>query len=81
MTWTGRKGIDKMYYRHSGYKGNLKEISLEDLFKKDPSAVLEKAVRGMLPDNKHRKKRLQRLKIHVGTTNQYDNLSPQSIDV
>lgn len=80
VTRTWRKGIDKIYYRHSGYKGNLKEISLESQMKKDPLFVLEHAVNGMLPKNKHRSNRMKRLKLHVWVTTKYDNLSPQTLD-
>lgn len=51
----------KVYYRHSGYPGGIKKVSMEELFKKNPEEVLKKAVFGMLPKNKLRKKRLKRL--------------------
>jgi len=60
---TGKKLKQKIYYRHSGYPGGLKKISMEELFKKDPAQVLKKAVWGMLPKNKLRKKMIKRLKI------------------
>jgi large subunit ribosomal protein L13 len=52
-----------MYYRHTGYLGGLKEISLEDLLEKKPIKALEFAVNGMLPKNKLRKEMLSRLKL------------------
>jgi large subunit ribosomal protein L13 len=54
---------DKMYYRHTGYLGGLKEISLEDLLVKKPTKALEFAVSGMLPKNKLRSGMLSRLKL------------------
>ena len=60
---TGKKKDTKLYYRHSGYLGNLKSISLGKLFEKNPAEVLRKAVFGMLPENKLRSKQLKRLKI------------------
>ena len=60
---TGKKMTDKMYYRHTGYLGGLKEISLEDLLNKKPVKALEFAVSGMLPKNKLRKGMLSRLKL------------------
>jgi len=54
---------DKMYYRHTGYLGGLKEISLEDLLIKKPTKALEFAVNGMLPKNKLRTGMLSRLKL------------------
>lgn len=65
IRFTGRKKAQKKYYRHSGYLGGLKEITLEKLFEKDPAQVLEKAVFGMLPKNKLRKKQIKRLNIEV----------------
>jgi len=58
-----KKMEQKKYYRHSGYLGGIKEISLKDLFKKDPEKVLKKAVFGMLPKNKLRPLMIKRLKI------------------
>jgi large subunit ribosomal protein L13 len=60
---TGKKMTDKMYYRHTGYLGGLKEISLENLLNKKPVKALEFAVSGMLPKNKLRKGMLARLKL------------------
>jgi large subunit ribosomal protein L13 len=59
---TGKKLLQKKYYKHTGYTGHLKEISLEKLFEKSPELVLKKAVYGMLPKNKLRDKIIKRLK-------------------
>jgi len=66
LKFTGRKTKQKKYYRHSGYLGGLKEITLEKLFEKNPEEVLEKAVFGMLPKNKLREKMIKRLKYAKG---------------
>ncbi|MCD4783057.1 MAG: 50S ribosomal protein L13 [Candidatus Eremiobacteraeota bacterium] len=63
---TGNKMTDKLYYRHSGYPGGLKETSLSDMLKKHPERVIKLAVAGMLPKNKLRAKRMKRLKIFTG---------------
>ena len=60
---TGNKLKQKIYYHHSGYPGNLKELSLKSLLEKDSTRVLELAVKNMLPKNKLRRSRLSRLKI------------------
>lgn len=81
LTYTGNnKGAQKMYFNYSGYKGNVKSISLELLMKKDPSKVLRYAVRGMLPKNKLRDKRMKRLKIFTGASHKYDALHPQVLN-
>ena len=60
---TGKKMEQKKYFRHTGYLGGVKEVSLKTLFKANPSQVLKKAVLGMLPKNKLRVKMIKRLKI------------------
>ncbi len=62
LKFTGKKMEQKKYYRHSGYPGGLKEISLGKLFEKNSAQVFKKAVWGMLPKNKLRAKMIKRLK-------------------
>lgn len=62
---TGKKETDKMYYRHSGYPGGLKSASFKELMEKDPTAALEKAVKGMLQGNSLGAKQLKKLKIYA----------------
>lgn len=64
LVMTGKKGEDKTYYRHSGYPGGLTETSLKHELQKDSTKVIHQAVRGMLPVNKLRDNRLNRLKIY-----------------
>ncbi len=71
---TGNKLIDKIYYKHTWYKGNMKEIALKDLLKKDPTKALWYAVKWMLTKNKLRSDRMQKLKMFVWETTKYDNL-------
>ncbi len=59
---TGKKLEKEIYYRHSGYLGGLKEIPIKRIFEKNPSFLLKKAVYGMLPKNKLRKRMIKRLK-------------------
>lgn len=63
---TGKKREQRMYYRHSGYLGNLKAVSLEDLLATRPTRVIEHAVRGMLPHNRLGRQLLRRLKVYAG---------------
>ena len=60
---TGNKLTDKIYYRHSGHPGGLKEEKLRDVLAKDPTEALRRAVLRMLPSNKLRKGRMKRLSI------------------
>ncbi len=70
---TGKKLKQKIYYRHSGYAGNLRQLTLKQMMAKDPRKVVYLAVRGMLPKNKRRKPRLVRLKIFVDDNHQYSD--------
>lgn len=63
MKITGNKMTDKIYYRHSGYPGGLKQEKLKDVFAKDPGEVLRRAVLRMLPKNRLRNDRMKRLTI------------------
>lgn len=60
---TGRKEDEKMYYRHTGYPGGLKEIPYKKLLERSRGAALKKAVYGMLPKNKLRTGRIKRLSV------------------
>jgi large subunit ribosomal protein L13 len=68
---TGRKETDKVYYRHSGYPGGLKEETLEELRKRRPEEIIRRAVKGMLPKNKLLRGRLKRLHIFAGSEHDY----------
>lgn len=59
---TGKKMAQKEYFKHSGFPGGVKKTSLKKMFEKSPQKVLKKAVWGMLPKNKLRTKRINRLK-------------------
>jgi large subunit ribosomal protein L13 len=63
---TGNKLEDKRYYRHSGYPGGLKERTLSEILKKDPTRALKHAVKGMLPKNTLGRHMLSRLKLYAG---------------
>ncbi len=60
---TGKKAKNKIYYRHTGYMGHLKERTFREAFERSPERVLRGAVYNMLPDNRLRAKRLNRLHI------------------
>lgn len=79
---TGDKLLQKTYYRHSGYVGNLKSFILRDMMESHPDRVLQLAVKGMLPRNKLGREMLKRLRIYTGDTHphqaQLGQLSEQS---
>jgi large subunit ribosomal protein L13 len=63
---TGQKAEQKIYYRYSGYPGGLKSPSFKELFSKDPSRVMELAVKGMLPNNRLGRAMFKKLKVYSG---------------
>ena len=64
---TGKKMTDKVYYKHTGYIGNLKSENLETMLEKHPEKVLLKSVRGMLPKNKLGRAMIKKLRIFAGS--------------
>jgi large subunit ribosomal protein L13 len=78
---TGNKKSGKIYYRHSGYPGNLKTTTLAEMLKEQSVVVIRKAVRGMLPVNKLRANRLARLKVYPGSEHQHEGQKPISLSM
>lgn len=69
---TGRKIVQKTYYRHSGYVGNLKTTVLRDMLEKHPERVLQLAVRGMLPKSKLGRDMFKMLKVYAGDSHPHE---------
>ena len=67
-----------MYYRHSGYVGNLKTFALRDMMEDHPERVLQLAVKGMLPNNKLGRQMLRRLKVYPGGSHPHQGQAPES---
>ena len=65
---TGNKAKQKLYYRHSGYPGGFKSISLEKMMQTHPTRVIEHAVKGMLPHTRLGASMMKKLKVYVGDT-------------
>jgi large subunit ribosomal protein L13 len=78
---TGRKLTQKFYYRHSGYPGGLKAISLRDQLKKHPERVIQHAVRGMLPKNRLGRKMIKKLKVYAGPEHPHKAQKPEPLDL
>ncbi|MBC7546458.1 50S ribosomal protein L13 [Candidatus Saccharibacteria bacterium] len=78
---TGDRLNQKMYYHHSHFPGGLRETSMADQMEKDPTRVIFRAVRGMLPVNKLRDERLNRLKIYVDAEHKHAPQQPKTISV
>ena len=78
---SGKKWDKKIYYRHTGYIGGLKEISARKLLEKKPEDVLRFAVRGMLPKNSLGRRQLKKLKIYTGPENPHEAQQLEALEI
>ena len=78
---TGAKAQDKMYYRHTGYPGGIREINFTDLQTRKPGRVVELAVKGMLPKNPLGRAMFTKLKVYAGTAHPHAAQQPQELKV
>lgn len=78
---TGRKMKQKKYYRHSGYPGGLREITLADQLERHPTRVIRAAVRGMLPRNRLGRKMFKKLKVYAGPEHPHQAQQPKPLEL
>ena len=78
---TGQKMNQKKYYRHSGYPGGLKEVTLRDQLQKFPNRVIEAAVRGMLPKNRLGRRMFKKLKVYAGPNHPHQAQQPKPMEL
>jgi len=78
---TGNKKTDKVYYRHTGYIGNMKSITLGKLLQKAPERVIETAVKGMLPKNPLGRAMFRKLKVFAGPEHNHAAQQPKPLDL
>lgn len=78
---TGRKETDKVYYRHSGFPGGIKDATLKEVRERFPERIIEAAVKGMLPKNKLQAERLKRLRIFAGSEHTHAAQTPEKVEV
>ncbi|HAF87092.1 MAG: 50S ribosomal protein L13 [Legionellaceae bacterium] len=81
ITVTGRKFKDKTYYSHSGYPGGIKSISFEKLQQKNPTKIIELAVKGMLPKNVLGRDMYRKLKVYAGSHHPHEAQQPKIIEI
>ena len=79
VVFTGDKLDSKVYYRHSGYVGGLKERTAREQLDRQPTKVLMSAVKGMLPKNSLGRKQLTKLKVFAGTEHDHEAQQPQEL--
>ncbi len=78
---TGNKLQDKIYYKHTGFRGGLKETTAEKMLQKNPTLVIEKAVYGMLPGNKMRPHLMKKLKVYAEKNHPHAAQQPKTIEI
>jgi len=78
---TGRKMDQKMYYRHSGYIGGLKQMTAKELLEKKPQELVRSAVKGMLPKNKLGRRLFKKLKVYTGNAHPHEAQQPEMIQI
>ena len=78
---TGRKAEQRVYRRHSGYPGGMKETSYEQMLARKPTEVLRKAVYGMMPKTRLARKQFKKLKMYAGPEHPHAAQDPQTLEV
>jgi len=78
---TGKKLDDKIYYRHSGYPGGIKQRTLREQLERRPTEVIRKAVKGMLPKNKLAAAQLTKLKVYAGPEHPHAAQAPRPLEL
>lgn len=76
---TGKKLSQKIYYRHSGYVGGMKETTLSEMLAKKPERVLELAVKGMLPKGPLGRKMYRKLFVYAGPEHKHEAQQPEAL--
>jgi len=78
---TGDKETDKVYYRHSGFPGGIKERTVKEVRERSPERLIEAAVKGMLPKNKLSSDRMARLRIFAGAEHTHTAQTPKKVEL
>ena len=78
---TGKKLEDKVYYRHSGYIGGLREQTAKEVLEKKPEELLRSAVKGMLSKNSLGREQFKKLKVYAGTDHPHEAQQPEQLDI
>lgn len=81
ITIPPKKGLRKIYYRHTGFPGNMKVMNLDQAMKRKPTFAIENAVKGMLEANRLRAKMLKRLHVFADAAHPYEAQQPKSVSL
>ncbi|MDX8414554.1 MAG: 50S ribosomal protein L13 [Mariprofundales bacterium] len=78
---TGRKEENKMYYRHSGYAGGLKEMTLAEQRERHPDRIITLAVKGMMPKNPLGRSMMKKLRVYEGSDHPHTAQQPAALEI
>jgi len=78
---TGNKWDDKVYVRHTGYPGGQRFTTAREMMRKKPTAMVEKAIKGMLPKNKLGAELFRNLKVYAGNEHNHEAQKPRKINI
>jgi large subunit ribosomal protein L13 len=78
---TGKKLTQKKYYRHSGYPGGIKEQTAKEILEKYPERLIEKAVKGMLPNTTLGRHMFKKLKVYSGSNHPHEAQKPEKLEL
>jgi large subunit ribosomal protein L13 len=78
---TGNKETGKIYYRHSGFPGGIKDATLKEVRERHPERIIEAAVKGMIPRNKLAADRLARLRVFAGEEHAHTAQTPKKVEI
>jgi large subunit ribosomal protein L13 len=81
VKFTGNKWEDKVYYRHTGYVGGIKETTATEMLERNPTAIIEKAVKGMLPRGPLGRAQLKKLKVYTGSEHPHLAQQPEALSL
>ena len=77
---TGKKRQEKIYKRHTGYPGGLRELTFEQLMEKHPEEVVKHAIKGMMPTGKLGRQMYKKLKVYAGPEHKHEAQKPEVLD-
>ncbi len=78
---TGKKRTNKIYKKHTGYPGGLREITFDKLQQKKPEEIIRHAVKGMLPDGKLGRQMFKKLKVYAGSEHPHTAQKPEALEI
>lgn len=79
IAWTGRKSLQKIYYRHTGYFGGIKQATLSEMMDRKPENVIRLAVQRMLPKGRLGRAMYKKLKVYAGNEHPHQAQQPQLV--